>query len=163
MDSELYKQSIQYEKLTQIVYQQILKKEGVNTVEVEHNINLIGRSGVEHQIDILWRFKQAGIEHKVLIECKNYASAISLEKVRNFFAVMHDIGNCVGLMVTKSGYQSGTVQFAKFYGIELKLLNKPNDNDWKGRIKDIETIPTMKFIVNTPEQPIKLELYIEPI
>jgi hypothetical protein len=69
---------------------------------------------------------------------KNYSSAISLEKVRNFFAVMHDIGNCQGLMVTKTGYQSGVEQFAAYYGIGLKLLRKTTDQDWAGRVKNIK-------------------------
>ena len=112
MDKDLYTQAIQYEQLTQAIYQAILQKEGINNIQVEHNVDLKGRSGVKHQIDVLWRFKLAGVEHKVLIECKNYASSLTLEKTRNFFAVLHDIGNANGLIVTKTGYQSGAAKFA---------------------------------------------------
>jgi hypothetical protein len=138
MDAKMYAEAVEYEKFTQSVYQAIMRKENVGNINVEHNLDIKGRSGVAHQIDVSWRFRRATVEHHVLIECKNYASDITLEKVRNFFAVMHDIGNCQGIMVTKTGYQKGVVDFAKHYGIGLKLLRKPIAEDWKGRIKDIQ-------------------------
>lgn len=158
MDAELYSESVEYEKLTQAVYQAMLAQEGVQGIDVEHNLDIPGRSGVKHQIDVSWRFKQATISHHVLVECKNYASAITLEKVRNFFAVLHDIGNCQGIMVTKTGFQSGVVDFAKFYGIELKLLREPTEDDWKGKVRNItatiqaialSTQPGREPVVNT--------------
>jgi hypothetical protein len=137
MNADLYNDAIEYEKLTQTIYQMVLAEEGIDNIDVEHNVAVKGRSGVEHQIDVLWRFKQAGVNHAVLIECKNYSTALTLEKVRNFFAVLHDIGNAKGLMVTRVGYQSGVVKFAEHYGIDLKLLRKPTAGDWDGRVKDI--------------------------
>lgn len=137
MDTDLYKEAIDYELLTQTVYQTILDREGERTISVQHNASIAGRSGVEHQIDVFWEFRQAGIKHKVLIECKNYASNLTLEKTRNFFAVTHDIGNCTGIMVTKTGYQSGAAAFCEHYGIAMKLLRKPTEKDWEGHVKTI--------------------------
>ncbi len=137
MNEELYLASVEYEKLTQAVYQAILAEEGVDGVKVDHDLDITGKSGVDHQVDVSWRFKQATVEHHVLIECKNYSSAITLEKVRNFYAVLQDIGNCRGLMVTKTGFQSGVVKFSEYYGIGLKLLREPTDEDWRGKVKDI--------------------------
>jgi len=150
MDKKLYDDSIEYEKLTRRIYQEILEKEGVENIQVEHNVALQGRSGVEHQIDVLWKFKQAGIEHKVLIECKNYTSSLTLEKVRNFFAVVHDIGNSNGLLVTKTGFQSGTKKFADFYGIGMKLLREPESADYQGRIQTINTMFIAKMVSEAP-------------
>jgi len=137
MDAKLYAASVEYEKLTQAVYQAILAKEGVKGIDVEHDLNIAGKSGVEHQVDVSWRFRQATVEHHVLVECKSYSSAITLEKIRNLYAVLQDIGNCRGLIVTKTGFQSGVVKFAEYYGIGLKLLRAPTDEDWEGRVKDI--------------------------
>lgn len=162
MDIDLYSQSIQYEQLTQAIYQAILQREGMSNIEVEHDVTLRGRSGVEHQIDVLWRFRQAGVEHKVVIECKNYATSLTLEKVRNFFAVAHDVGNVTALMVTKTGYQSGAVDFANHYGIGLKLLRKPTEDDWKGKVKDIHVNITAKTIASSADKPIVAELYLRP-
>ncbi len=162
MDAQTYKEAIEYELLTQVVYKAILAKEGVNTIDVQHNTSLTGRSGVDHQIDVYWEFKQAGITHKVLIECKNYASNLTLEKARNFFAVLHDVGNCNGIMVTKTGYQSGVTAFCKYYGISLKLLRKPTENDWEGHIKSIHIKITPRVPVSDNEHPIICNLYLRP-
>lgn len=160
MDSELFKESVEYERLTQAVYQAILRKEGQN-IEVVHNQDVTGKSGVAHQVDVLWRFKLAGVTHLVLIECKNYASTLTLEKVRNFFAVLHDIGNCGGLMVTRTGYQSGVEQFAKFYGIGLKLLRRPEPEDWIGRIKNIHINIQIREVVSSEDRPIRVKVQLE--
>lgn len=154
MYADTYTQSIQYEQLTQAVYQELLGREGDRSTEVAHNKNVRGRSGVEHQIDVLWRFRKGGVEHVVFVECKNYAAPLTLEKVRNFFAVLHDIGNCRGVMVTKTGYQSGVVEFAKYYGIDLKLLRKPTSEDWQGRVKDIVINVNVKQVVSTANCPL---------
>lgn len=162
MDADQYSEAIQYEQLTQAVYQAILQKEGVVNVQVEHDVRVVGRSGVSHQIDVLWQFKQAGIEHAVMIECKNYARSLTIEKVRNFYAVIQDIGNAQGLMVTKTGYQSGAADLAKFYGIGLKLLRKPTDDDWAGRIRDIHLDITAKSVVVTEEKPLTAKISLRP-
>jgi hypothetical protein len=162
MDAELYKEAIEYELLTQSIYNEIMAKEGVANVDVQHNISIQGRSGAEHQIDVYWEFKQAGITHRVLIECKNYASSLTLEKARNFFGVLHDIGSCVGIMVTKTGYQAGAAKFCKHYGIALKLLRKPKEEDWEGRIKEIHIKMIPKVPVSTEEHPIVCQLFLRP-
>jgi hypothetical protein len=161
MDIELYNEAIQYEQLTQSIYQAILQNESSNNIQVEHNVDITGRSGVDHQIDVLWRFKQAGVEHSVLIECKNYATNLTLEKVRNFFGVLHDIGNARGIIVTKTGYQSGAAEFANYYGIDLKVLRKPNDADWQGRMKDIHIKIIANTVVSTEDKPLSVQVKIK--
>jgi len=162
MDADLFAAAIEYELLTQAIYQTILLEEGERNIEVKHNLPVAGRSGVEHQIDVFWRFKRAGVTHTVLVECKNYSSAITLEKVRNLFAVAHDIGNCQAIMVTKTGFQGGAVRFAKHYGIHLKLLRKPIGDDWKGRIKDIIVRMRARIPVSTEDRPITVNMYFNP-
>lgn len=162
MDAEMYAEAIEYELLTQAIYKDILAREGVSTANVQHNVSIAGRSGVEHQVDVYWEFKQAGITHRVLIECKNYASNLTLEKARNFFAVVHDIGNCVGIMVTKTGYQSGAAAFCKHYGLALKLLRKPTERDWEGRIKEIHINMIPRVPVSNETHPIVCSLYLRP-
>lgn len=161
MDFELFAESIEYERLTQAVYQAIMRREGQN-IKVQHDAKLPGKSGVLHQVDVLWSFRVAGVDQVVLIECKNYASALTLEKVRNFFAVLHDVGNCRGLMVTRTGYQSGVEQFAGFYGIGLKLLRRPELEDWQGKIKDIKVNLHVRSVVSNDHQPLKVFIHFLP-
>lgn len=97
----------------------------------------------------------------MLIECKNYATNLTLEKVRNFFGVLHDIGNAQGLIKTKTGYQSGVAGFANYYGIGLKVLRRPNDQDWQGRIKDIHIDITAKTVASSEDKPLSVQMFLE--
>lgn len=162
MDADTYQKAIEYELLTRSIYESVLSQEGVQNVDVKHNVDVVGRSGVEHQIDVLWDFEQAGITHRVLIECKNYSSNLSLEKARNFFGVLHDIGNARGLLVTRTGYQSGVVKFCNYYGIGLRLLGQPTDKEWEGRIRKITANVIPRVPVSTESCPISGELYLRP-
>ena len=128
----------EYEKFTQEVYQSVINAQGHGTIQVKHNVKLKGRSGQEHQIDVYWEYVVADIKHCVAIECKNYAEEVSVGKVRDFYGVLIDIGNINGIMVSKEGFQSGAKDYALHYGINLKELREPKDEDWKGKIKAIE-------------------------
>jgi len=162
MNENLYRESIEYEKLVQSIYQSILDQESAQNIEVEQNAFICGRSGVSHQIDVLWRFKLASVEHTVMIECKNYSSNITLEKVRNFFAVLNDADNSNGIMVTKVGYQSGAVEFAKFYGIGLKTLRTPTKQDWEGLVRKLDIMIVAKTPISSEEKPIAVEMILQP-
>ncbi|MDR2948282.1 MAG: restriction endonuclease [Prevotella sp.] len=126
----------EYEKFAQEVYQELIKAQGINTIDVQHNIKLAGKSGQKHQIDVYWEYEYAGVKHKVAIECKNYNSAVPIGKVRDFYGVLSDLNNVAGIMVTKVGYQEGAKDFASHYGISLKELRTPNRGE--GIIGEIE-------------------------
>lgn len=162
MTADLYAESIQYELLTKQIYEQILAGEEQRTITVLHNTSITGRSGVKHQIDVFWEFEVAGVTHRVAIECKNYASNLTLEKTRNFFGVLHDIGTYSGIMVTRTGYQSGAAVFAKYYRIALKLLRKPTDTDWHGLISKISVCMHVRAPISTDKNPIKCSLFVRP-
>jgi len=127
-----------YEKFTQEIYQTLIKAQGIDTIDVKHDVKIEGKSGQEHQIDVYWEYEIAGFKHKVAIECKNYNSVVSIGKVRDFCSVLSDLTNVNGIMVTKIGYQSGAKKFGDFYGINLKELRLPIEKDWKGKIRTIE-------------------------
>jgi len=128
-----------YEKFAQEIYQTLLDSEDIKPTKVQHNVDLIGRSGCKHQIDVYWEYEIAGVTHRVAIECKNYnTSNVPIGRVRDFFGALTDIGNINGIFVCKKGYQSGAIKFAEFYGINLKELRVPVDSDWDGRIQTIQ-------------------------
>lgn len=128
-----------YEILTQEIYRILLKEDGFENIDVQHNVKILGKSGCSHQIDIYWEFRLGDEKFKIAIECKNYSKEVSIAKVRDFFGVIYDIGNIKGIFISKKGYQSGAKKFADCYNISLKELRKPNKEDWKGRIKTIHT------------------------
>lgn len=130
--------STEYEKVAQEVYQAILATNDVQTIEVLHNIQIIGRSGVAHQIDVYWRYLKDGTEHQVLVECKYYRSTIDLIHARNLLGLLNDIPNSQGVLLTTVGFQKGVVDLCNFYGISLKRLRNPEGSDWDGFIQKVE-------------------------
>ena len=81
-----------YELLTQRIFQNILNHEGVNNIEVKHNVVLKGLKG-QHQIDVYWRYELAGVEYQTAIECKNYSSPVEYNDIRAFESALNDIQN----------------------------------------------------------------------
>lgn len=130
-------ENIKYELLAKEIYETLLQNQGYNTIDVQHNVKIKGKSGCEHQIDVFWEFEIADEIHKVIIECKNFNSNVSIAKVRDFFGVAYDIGNVKGIFISKVGFQKGAKIFADYYGISLKELRDPTEDDWKGRLKTI--------------------------
>ena len=130
-------ENTEYELLAKEIYQTINADEGFKHIDVQHNVKLVGKSGCKHQIDVYWEFENMGETHKVAIECKNFSTEVSVGRVRDFFGVIHDIGDVKGVFVTKVGYQSGAVKFAEHYNISLKEMRPPEDQDWNGRARDL--------------------------
>ncbi|CAK1883947.1 restriction system protein [Vibrio crassostreae] len=135
-----------YEKLARRMYEDILALEGVDNIDVQHNVKVKGKSGVEHQIDVYWEYRYAGISHKVLIECKYYSHNVSLLHVRNLHGLLTDIPNSSGILITTKGFQSGADQYAQFYDIGLKRIRAPENSDWDGCIQIVNV--DMEFIQN---------------
>lgn len=127
----------EYELFVREIYDFLHKAEGVENLEIRHNVSIQGRTGAFHQIDVYWKFKMAGIIYQVAVECKNYKNSVSIGKLRDFHSVLEDIGNINGIFVAKHGFQSGAKQYAKSKNIKLMEIRHPEDEDWKGRIRDI--------------------------
>lgn len=132
---ELCETSKDYELLTQKIYRAILESEGVENIAVQHDVKIKGKSGVEHQIDVFWEYRYAGVSHKVLIECKYYTKPVSLLHARNMLGLLSDIPNSQGLLVTTQGFQSGVIDFCNHYEINLKRIRPPQGSDWDGCIQ----------------------------
>jgi hypothetical protein len=113
---------IPYELIVQSIFQEILDQERAHTIRVEHNVELKGRT-TTHQIDVLWRFSIGGIAYTTLVQAKDWKSKIKKETVLAFRAVLDDIpGQPRGVLVTRSGFQSGAQILAEKHGIKLYLL-----------------------------------------
>ena len=119
----------EYEKFTRELCERLALYKGLLSSSVQHNVKLKGKSGFEHQVDVLWEYEKDGEVHRVAIECKNYNQKISIGRVRDFFGVLYDIGNIKGIMACKEGYQDGAKKFADYYGISLKELRTPKEGE----------------------------------
>lgn len=120
---------VKYEKLTQEIYEELLKNQSVKNKDIKHNVKLMGQSGQKHQIDVYWEYQSDNTIIKVAIECKNYNQAVSISKVRDFFGVLYDLKDVKGIMVTKKGYQEGAKKFGEYYGIDLMELREPKEGE----------------------------------
>jgi len=136
-----------YEKFVQGLYQTLHDAEGFEEVKVEHNIELTGKSGCAHQIDVYWEFKIAGQTYRTAIECKAFDSSVPIGRIRDFHGVLIDVPGLQGIFVSLFGYQSGAKRYADHYGITLKEARTPTEDDWDGRVENIH----IRFFVITPE------------
>lgn len=110
------------ESYTQYVYNTLLNlhNEGVvvgRRIKVQGNI-----TKERHEIDVYYQFEKAGVIHKVAIECKFTARPVEKADVMEFHGKLNDIGNIIGIMVSKSGYQKGALNYGNSFNIELKTL-----------------------------------------
>lgn len=107
-----------YEELVEYVYKKI-SEFSRTPIKVERNIKKKGKSGLEHQIDVYYEFELNDITHKVIIECKDHKEKVEKSLVQAFKGVLDDIGNCTGIFVSRNGFQSGAIEYSKYYDIEL--------------------------------------------
>lgn len=128
---------IPYEKFTKAIFDELHWSQGVEDIEIQHDVQLEGKS-TSHQIDLYWSFKMGGVLYHVAVQAKDWASAVTQEKVLAFKAVLDDLKiRATGIMVTRTGYQSGAEDVAKNNGILLYRLSEMTEADWEGRIKTI--------------------------
>ncbi|MCL1887106.1 MAG: restriction endonuclease [Betaproteobacteria bacterium] len=104
---------------------------GQENIKVRHDEQLIDRFGVSRQFDVLWEYEQAGIRHKTIIECKDYSSSVSIDKVDALCGKLVDFPGVRGIIATTKGYQSGAKEKAKNNNIELLCIREQNDSDWQ--------------------------------
>lgn len=110
------------ESFVAYVYSNLLKMSGSNSA-VSQNISIKGLSGVVHEFDVFYDFWHLNLLFRVAIECKDWNSPVDKGKVQEFWSKIDDLYNIAGVMIAKSGYQEGALQFAKAKGILLLTLN----------------------------------------
>ena len=127
-----------YEVLIAQLFKSMAQQEGLKNINIRHDVILKGKAGGTHQIDVYWEFEHLGINHKIIIEAKDYASKVTQEKLFAFKSVLDDIaGQPRGIYITKTGYQAGAKTFAEHHNIILYEFRQPTDSDWQGRMRDI--------------------------
>ena len=103
----------------------LVDQDEARNIKVQHNVTLRGKF-LEHQVDVYWELETAGIKYRTVIECKDWNRALEQEKLLAFRAKLEDLNGPVGIMVTRSGYQSGAVNYAKAHGIYLyEMFEEP--------------------------------------
>jgi hypothetical protein len=75
-----------------------------------------------HVIDVWVRFEKFGLEVKWAVECKCWNSAVPKEKVLALQAIVQDVGADRGVLISKSGFQSGALRACQNTNITLTDL-----------------------------------------
>lgn len=143
-----FEKGIEYEQLTKDVVEKYLNDIRLDGT-VKWNVTLDGKSGATHQIDVLVSHKNGKVS---IIECKNYGSNITQEKIQSFITVRDDLKDhkiVDAYFFTKTGFQTGAEKIAKAYDIKIKNLKEYDRNEdyATGRIKSIKA--TLGMYVKT--------------
>ena len=122
-----------YEIFVQKLIQAIIDSEtaiGQKNIIVRHNEKILDKNGKPRQFDVLWDYELGGVIYKTIIECKDYNSNISVEKVDALIGKLADFPGVRGIIATNKGYQKGAKEKAKKHNIELLRIREQNDEDW---------------------------------
>jgi len=90
--------------------------------EVRWNDIIEGR-----QFDVTVRFKYGLHSYLTVIECKDYAGKVPVEKIDAFVTKARDVRANKAIMVSANGFQSGCIEVADRHGVKLLVLNEATD------------------------------------
>ncbi len=126
-DYEIFVQNIQQALLDSEEY---LKQKNIL---IERNKKIHDNCGNVREFDLYWEYELGGVTYKTIIECKDYASRVSVEKIDALIGKIKDIPDLKPVLATKVGYQMGAESKAKHNKIELLIVREQNDTDWEDK------------------------------
>ena len=125
-----------YEQFVKSLQQALLDSEKFSeqkNIEIEINKKILDNFGIEREFDLYWEYELAGVTYKTVIECKDYASRVSIEKIDALIGKIRDIPDLKPVFATKTGYQSGAEAKAKANRMDLLIVRKQRDDDWEDK------------------------------
>lgn len=136
-----------YEKVTKYIYQNLGEKAGVKILGHGKDCKVLGKSGVQHQIDVLTSHSDGIHTYKTAIECKYWKDNVNKDIIMKVVAIIEDARLNKGVIVSKQGYTPDAITFAKYKNIGLVELREMQEEDWEGRLRIFD----MKSTVRRPE------------
>jgi Holliday junction resolvase len=95
---------------------ELFRKRGYNVI---HDAKRKGRSGAEHQIDLLAEYRCPLHVSTVVVEAKSYDSSINKDRVMKLIQIVDDIGADRGIIVTTSYFTPEAITTSKGHNVEL--------------------------------------------
>lgn len=136
-----------YEQVTKYIYQTLGEKAGVKILGHGKDCKVLGKSGVEHQIDVLTSHSDGIHTYKTAIECKFWKDNVNKDIIMKVAEIIEDAGINKGVIVSKQGYTPDAITYAKYRNIGLVELREMQEEDWEGRPR----IYDVKSTVRRPE------------
>jgi len=121
---------IDYEKLIHKIYTELEPN-----ADVRFNDKILGRSGIERQIDVSIRTKIAGHDILIIIQAKDHSTPIDIKVLGEFVFVVNDIGASKGILICSSGFSRSLIKAAKEYKIDLFTAHDASNIRWQTVIK----------------------------
>ena len=124
----------EYEQFVKNLYQALIDSEGIakqKNVEIEANKKLTDSCNIEREFDLYWEYELAGVTYKTVIECKDYQSRVSIEKIDALIGKIQNFPDLKAVFATKTGYQSGAKDKAEFNKIDLLIVREQSEDDWQ--------------------------------
>lgn len=155
----------EYEYFVAKLQQALLNAENYvhqKNIIVEIDKKIIDNCGVLRQFDIYWEYELGGLTYKTIIECKDYNSKISIEKIDALIGKIKDLPDLKAVFATKTGYQSGAETKALQNKIELLVVREQNDSDWTSADgTPLIKIINIQFQIQMPAKITKFEPLID--
>jgi hypothetical protein len=122
-----------YEEVTKYIYEALGKRHGVKIEGHGRDCKVKGKSGVEHQIDVLTSHSDGVHTYKTAIECKYWKDTVNKDIIMKVSDIIEDAHINKGVIVSKHGFTPDTILFAKYKNIGLVELREIEEEDWEGR------------------------------
>lgn len=106
---------------------------GVKVKGYGHSCKVKGKSGVDHQIDVLTEHSDGIHSYQTAIECKYWDKKINKDIVMKVSETIEDAGISKGVIVSRSGFTPDGIEFAKYKNIGLVELRETNGKDLEKR------------------------------
>jgi hypothetical protein len=130
----------EYEELVTEIVRGLRSLEGTRTIRVDRGVTIQGAS-TKWALDVVWEFEDTSGRHLVFFECRYMKQALKQESLiavkgrRDDLAATADTVSAV--IVSRTGFQSGALDVAGFYGLIVLELRRPTPTDWHGRVREI--------------------------
>ncbi|CAI3941611.1 unnamed protein product [Commensalibacter communis] len=104
----------EYENFVKIIQETILNLSNSDLsptkhITIERNKIIHDKNEIAREFDLYWEFEYGRYQYCSVIECKDYASKVSIEKIDAFLGKTIDIPGLRLIYATKTGYQSGAL------------------------------------------------------
>ncbi|MBT1688866.1 restriction endonuclease [Dawidia soli] len=118
-----------YEQVTKYIYETLGKATGVKIEGHGSSCKVKGKSGVYHQIDVLTSHSDGIHTYRTAIECKFWEDSINKDIVMKVAEIIEDAGINKGVIVSKKGFTTDGISFAKYKNIGLVELRELENRD----------------------------------
>lgn len=106
-----------FEKITTELHKYFSPK-----ASVEHNQKILGKSGVNRQVDVLIKDEVATYPLVIAVDCKYYTSKVDINEIEKTWGLVDDIRANLGVIISNAGFTEGAKKRATELG-RLKLCS----------------------------------------